>query len=656
MPAGHGTPAGDGMPSGPDLMRLAAAMFGSPAANAGGTSMPGAAAVPSEGLAAGGAAPAQGASHMGPTAGEAPRLAVPQTAALSLDESSSGPMGAATPGPAGIPLADGSPSGVLDLAALGLVPMSSPLSSPFDERGGELYVLSGSPAGQTGTTPPPVQVPLMGPDARDPADMTSHVAPGLAQEPADGRSPFDAGGPAAAAPTAATAWPDRTDPPPPRVPTMAPGDRDPAIMSAGAGNGGLALPASEPAPEQPWEVASVRAEFPVLRQRVHGHRLVWLDNAATTQKPQVVIDAVRDFYEQYNSNIHRSAHTLAGRASAAYEEARQRIARFIGAESPSEIVFTRGTTESVNLLANTFGRAFVGRGDEILISHLEHHSNIVPWQFLAQQTGAVIRVIPVDDRGDLDLAAYASLLGPRTKLVAITQVSNAIGTVVPVVPMAQLAHDYGARVFVDGAQSVAHLPVCIGPAGIDFFAFSGHKVFAPTGIGVLYGRAELLDAMPPWQGGGNMIDTVTFERTTFAPPPAKFEAGTPHISGAIGLGVALEWLDQRGRTAVAAYEHELMQYATESLRAIPGLHLIGDPSMRAGALPFVMDGYRPEEVARHVDQYGIALRAGHHCAQPILRRFGHESVVRPSLALYNIPADIDALAGALRQLPRRGRA
>jgi cysteine desulfurase / selenocysteine lyase len=637
----------DGVPSGPDLMRLAAAMFGTPAANAGGSSMPGAGALPSDALAAGGAVPAQGASHMGFAAGEAPRMAVPQTAALSLDESSAGALPAA---PAEIPLADGSPSSILDLAAMGLIPTPSTVGDP---RGGDLYVLAAPPTSQTATTPSAVQAPVMGPDARDPAVMTSQVAPGLAaQEPAHRRAPVDAG--SAVTTSATTGWPDRTDPSPPGLPVLAPGDPDPSIMSIASRDGsGFSPPAADPAPQQPWEVASVRAEFPVLQQRVHGHRLVWLDNAATTQKPQVVIDAVRDFYDHYNSNIHRSAHTLAGRASAAYEEARERIARFIGAESPSEIVFTRGTTESVNLLANTFGRAFVGRGDEILVSQLEHHSNIVPWQFLAQQTGAVLRVIPVDDRGDVDLAAYASMLGPRTKLVAISQVSNAIGTVVPVVPMTQLAHNYGARVLVDGAQSVAHLPVCVGPAGIDFFAFSGHKVFAPTGIGVLYGRAELLEAMPPWQGGGSMIDTVTFERTTFAPPPAKFEAGTPHISGAIGLGVALEWLDQRGRTAVAAYEHELMQYATEVLREIPGLHLIGDPTMRAGALPFVMDGYRPEEVARHVDQYGIALRAGHHCAQPILRRFGHAAVVRPSLALYNIPADIDALAGALRQLPRR---
>lgn len=399
--------------------------------------------------------------------------------------------------------------------------------------------------------------------------------------------------------------------------------------------------------------SAIRDDFPILGQRVNGHRLVWLDSAATTQKPASVIDAEAAFYRRDNSNVHRGAHALARRSTEAYESARRTVQRFLGAAAPEEIVFVRGATEGLNAVANTLGEQRVGEGDEILVSHLEHHSNIVPWQLLCQRKKARLRVIPVDDRGELRMDAYADMLGPRTRVVALAQVSNALGTLVAIEPMAALAHRHGACVVVDGAQSVAHLPVDVRALGADFFVFSGHKLYAPTGIGVLYGRRELLEAMPPWQGGGSMIRDVTFEHTSYAPPPARFEAGTGHFAGAVGLAAAIDYLEAQGRPAVAAHEQALMAYAVDALARVPGLRLLGAPVTRIGALPFVMEGFEAGEVARALDARGIAVRAGHHCAQPILRRFGLEESVRASLGIYSEQDDIDALVAALGELPHR---
>ena len=397
---------------------------------------------------------------------------------------------------------------------------------------------------------------------------------------------------------------------------------------------------------------AVRREFPILNERVHGRRLVWLDNAATTQKPQTVIDRLSYFYAHENSNVHRAAHTLAARATDAYENARQTVARFLGASSAKDIVFVRGTTEAINLVAQAWGCQFVGPGDEIVITHLEHHANIVPWQQLCAKTGAKLRVAPVNDRGEIILEAYGSLLCPRTKLVALTQVSNALGTITPAQQMVAMAHAVGARTLVDGAQAVAHFPVNVTALDTDFYVFSGHKIFAPTGIGVLYGKPEVLDAMPPWQGGGNMIKDVTFERTTYHPAPARFEAGTGNIADAVGLGAALDWLNNLGHERAAAYEHELLDYATVELSKVPGLTIIGTSPAKAGVISFVLAGKRTEELGAALDREGIAVRSGHHCAQPILRRFGLEATVRASLAPYNVHEDIDTLVAALKTLSR----
>jgi cysteine desulfurase / selenocysteine lyase len=434
----------------------------------------------------------------------------------------------------------------------------------------------------------------------------------------------------------------------PRVPELWPGDElrpepEPALARPPAG--------------EPLDPHAVRRQFPILHKRVHGRPLVWLDNAATTQKPQEVIDRLSAFYRHENSNIHRAAHTLAARATEAYEAARGSVRRFLGAASTDEIVFVRGATEAINLVAQSWGRQHVREGDELVLTELEHHANIVPWQQLASASGARLRVAPVDDRGQILLEEYERLLGPRTKLVAITQVSNALGTITPVQQMVELAHRRGARVLVDGAQAVSHLRVDMQALDCDFYVLSGHKVFAPTGIGALYGKRELLEDMPPWQGGGNMIQDVTFERTTYQPPPARFEAGTGNIADAVGLGSALDWLTRTGLDAVAAYEHELLAYATEQLHTVPGLTLIGTAAAKAGVLSFVLAGRKTQEVGGLLDQEGIAVRSGHHCAQPILRRFGLEATVRASLAPYNTRDDIDALTAALRRLqasaPRR---
>jgi cysteine desulfurase / selenocysteine lyase len=403
----------------------------------------------------------------------------------------------------------------------------------------------------------------------------------------------------------------------------------------------------------PFNVAAIRRDFPILAERVNGRPLIWLDNAATTQKPQAVIDRLAHFYAHENSNIHRAAHELAARATDAYEGARATVKQFLGASSPEEIVFVRGATEAINLVAQSWGRQNILAGDEIIVSYLEHHANIVPWQQLVSEKGARLRVIPVDDSGQILLDEYQKLLNSRTKLVAITQVSNALGTIVPVREVADLAHRAGARVLIDGAQAVSHMPVDVRTLGADFYVFSGHKVFGPTGIGVLYGTAEILDSMPPWQGGGNMISSVTFERTTYQKPPARFEAGTGNIADAAGLAAALDYVSRIGMANIDRYEHDLLTYATAALQTVPGLRLIGTARDKASVLSFVLDGYDAVAVGSALNEEGIAVRAGHHCAEPILQRFGVKATVRPSLAFYNTCEEVDALTSALRRLADR---
>ncbi len=399
-----------------------------------------------------------------------------------------------------------------------------------------------------------------------------------------------------------------------------------------------------------FDTASIRRDFPILQEKVNGRPLIWLDNAATTQKPQAVIDRLSYFYEHENSNIHRAAHELAARATDAYEDARQKVAHFINAPSTQEIVFVRGATEAINLVAQSWGRRHIGKDDEIVISWIEHHANIVPWQMLCVEKGAKLRVAPVDDSGQILLDEYEKLLNSRTKLVSFTQVSNALGTITPAYQMIQMAHRYGARVLVDGAQAVSHMQVDVQQLDCDFYVFSGHKVFAPTGIGVLYGKRDVFAETPPWQGGGNMIVDVTFEKTIYQAPPGRFEAGTGNIADAIGLGAAIAYLDQIGMDNIARHEHELLVYATRELLSIPGLCIIGTAKEKAGVLSFILEGYRTEDVGAALNREGIAVRSGHHCAQPTLRRFGQETTVRPSLALYNNYDDIDALVSALRRL------
>lgn len=428
-----------------------------------------------------------------------------------------------------------------------------------------------------------------------------------------------------------------------------------------------AKPASAPS-TQPWQLDpitdvvvrsptgngldpyAIRAEFPILEERVHGKRLVWLDNAATTQKPRAVIDRLSYFYEHENSNIHRAAHTLAARATDAYESARETVRKFIRAPSKNDVVFVRGATEGINLVASTWGLANVAEGDEIVITWLEHHANIVPWHRLCQLKGARLRVAPVDDRGQILLDEYAKLLGPKTRLVALPMVSNALGTITPAHDMIEMAHRHGAKVLLDGAQAISHMSVDVQSLDCDFFVFSGHKVFAPTGIGAVYGKSAILEQMPPYQGGGNMISDVTFERILYHGPPARFEAGTGNIADAVGLGAALDWLSRVGVENVGRYEHELLGYATEKLRAVPGLTIIGTAPEKAGVISFVLAGQKTEEVGGLLDREGIAVRSGHHCAQPILRRFGLEATVRASFAPYNTCEDVDALVSALTRL------
>jgi cysteine desulfurase / selenocysteine lyase len=406
-------------------------------------------------------------------------------------------------------------------------------------------------------------------------------------------------------------------------------------------------------PHPGFDVAAVRRDFPILKEKVNGKPLIWLDNAATTQKPQAVIDRLAYFYAHENSNIHRAAHELAARATDAYEDARDTVRRFLNAGSPDEIVYVRGATEAINLVAQSWGRANIGEGDEIIVSHLEHHANIVPWQLLAAEKGAKLRVIPVDDRGQVLLDEYQKLLTERVKLVSFTQVSNALGTVTPAAQMVAMARQVGAHTLVDGAQAVSHMAVDVQALDCDWYVFSGHKVFGPTGIGALYGKAKVLEKSPPWQGGGNMIRDVTFEKTEYHGAPAKFEAGTGNIADAAGLAAALDYVMRIGMDVIARHEHDLLVYGTRLLSEISGLRLIGTAAEKAGVLSFVIDGIPPEEVGKALNQDGIAVRSGHHCAQPILRRFGLEASVRPSLALYNTYADLDALADSVRRVRAR---
>ncbi len=400
-----------------------------------------------------------------------------------------------------------------------------------------------------------------------------------------------------------------------------------------------------------FDVQRLRADFPILHQKVHGKPLVYLDNAATTQKPRAVIDAIRRFYEQDNANVHRGVHLLSERATNAYEAARVKVQKFLKANCLREIIFTRGTTESINLVASTFGRANVHPGDEIVITCMEHHSNIVPWQLVCEEKGARLRITPVTDQGELILEELEKLLTPQTKLLAVVHVSNTLGTVNPIRTIIELAHRRGIPVLVDGAQSAPHLPIDVQDLDCDFFAFSGHKVYGPTGIGVLYGKACHLELMPPYQGGGDMIRTVSFEKSTWNELPYKFEAGTPNIAGAIGLGAAIDYLDNIGLEAIAEHEQDLLAYATGQLSAVPGLHLIGTPGHRAGAISFVMDGAHPHDVGTVLDrEEGVAIRTGHHCTQPLLERFGVVATARASPAFYNTREEIDALVRGLHKV------
>ncbi|AHV37321.1 cysteine desulfurase [Aeromonas dhakensis] len=394
----------------------------------------------------------------------------------------------------------------------------------------------------------------------------------------------------------------------------------------------------------------LRSQFSALAQEVNGHPLVYLDNAATTQKPQAVLDAINHYYRADNANVHRAAHALSGRATRAFEDARETVARFINAPRSHEVIWTRGTTEAINLVAQSWGMSEFKAGDEIILSTLEHHANIVPWQLVSQRTGAVIRVVPLDERGDLDIAAYLAMLGPRTRLVSVAHVSNALGTVNPVEQIVAAAKAVGALTLIDGAQAVAHLEVDVQAIGCDFYAFSGHKLYGPTGIGVLWGRTELLERMPPWQAGGEMIDRVSFSGTTFNSLPFKFEAGTPHIAGAIGLAAAIDFVMEQDRGLLASHEAVLTDYLVAGLRQIPGLRLVGEPGQRAGAVSFLLRDIHPQDAATLLDMQGIALRVGHHCAMPLMESLGIGGTLRASLACYNNRDDVDALLAALHKL------
>jgi len=408
-------------------------------------------------------------------------------------------------------------------------------------------------------------------------------------------------------------------------------------------------------PASPLDVNRIREDFPILRQRVRGKPLVYLDNAATGQKPQAVIDAVNRFYTLENANIHRGVHYLSERATTAYDEVREKTARFLNARAAREVIFTRGTTEGINLVAQSYGRTFLKAGDEILITGMEHHSNIVPWQLVCEQTGAVLRAAPITSAGELDLEGFERLLDDRTRLVSVVHLSNALGTVNPVKRLIAVAHARGIPVLVDGAQSAAHLEVDVQDLDCDFFAFSGHKLYGPTGVGVLYGKESILERMPPYQGGGDMIASVTLERSTWAPLPAKFEAGTPMIAQVMGLGAALDYVGRLGLNAIASWEHELLAYATERVSGIEGIRVIGTAREKASVLSFVLEGVHPHDIGTILDDEGVAIRAGHHCAQPVMRHFGIPATARASFAFYNTREEIDILTETVRRVDRMFR-
>ena len=399
-----------------------------------------------------------------------------------------------------------------------------------------------------------------------------------------------------------------------------------------------------------FDVESVRADFPILSRTVHGKPLAFLDSGASAQKPRAAIDAISRCYEAEYANIHRGVYELSAKATEAYEGARARVQRFVNARSASEIVFTKGATEAINLVATSWGGAFLDEGDEVVLSVLEHHANIVPWQLLRQRTGIVLKVVPTDERGVFPLDAYEALVGPRTKLVALTHVSNALGTVLPVADIVRIAHAHGALVLLDGAQGIVHCPVDVQAMDVDFYCFSGHKLYGPSGIGVLYGREALLAAMPPYQGGGDMIERVTFEHTTFAPPPARFEAGTPPIAAAVGLHAAIDYVASFDAAAVAAHEHDLLTHATERLTAHNDIRLYGTAPGKAAIISFTMEGVHPHDIGTILDRAGVAVRVGHHCAQPLMDHFGIAGTVRASFGLYNTRADIDRLIGGLDEV------
>ncbi len=403
-------------------------------------------------------------------------------------------------------------------------------------------------------------------------------------------------------------------------------------------------------PDHPFEVRKIRDDFPILQQRVHGKPLVYFDNAATTQKPQVVIDALWRYYTADNANIHRGVHLLSQRATQDYEDSRVKVQRFINAAHSHEVIFVRGATEGINLVAQSYGRKHVQADDEIILSTMEHHSNIVPWQMLCEEKGARLRIVPINDAGEILLEEYEKLLGPRTKLVSVVHVSNALGTVNPIRQIIEMAHRHNVPVLVDGAQAVPHLRVDVRDLDCDFYVFSGHKVYGPTGIGIVYGKADLLEAMPPYQGGGDMISSVTFEKTTYNTLPHKFEAGTPHIAGGIGLGVAIDYLNGVGLDRIAAHERELLAYATNALAGIPGLRIIGTAKEKAGVISFVLDDIHPHDIGQVLDNQGVAIRAGHHCAMPVMKRLGVPATARVSLALYNTEQEIDALVGGIQKV------
>ena len=397
------------------------------------------------------------------------------------------------------------------------------------------------------------------------------------------------------------------------------------------------------------DVDSVRADFPILKQQIHGRPLVYLDSGASAQKPEVVTQAVSDYYRRDHSNVHRGVHTLSQRATAAYEAVREKVRTLLNAARISEIIYVSGTTAAINLVAQTYGRANLSIGSEVLVTEMEHHANIVPWQIACELSGATLKVVPFHDNGVLDLDQYRTMLSDNTRIVAVTHVSNALGTVNPVAQIAEMAHAHGVPVLVDGAQAVQHLPVDVAQLGVDFYALSGHKLYGPTGIGVLWARAEHLEAMPPWQGGGDMIRSVTFEKTEFAPPPLRFEAGTPHIAGAIGLGAAVEYLTEIGLKAIAAHERELLAAATDAVAAIDGVRLIGTAAKKASVLSFVVEGVHPHDIGTVLDRNGVAVRTGHHCAQPVMAFYGVPATVRASFGLYNYHAEIESLCTALRE-------